>query len=210
MAAGRPRNFDLDKALDNALLVFLEKGYEGAYLGDLTRAMGINPPSLYAAFGSKEGLFRQVLERYVRARDARLSLVLAAPTAREAIEQLLLGSVMGQTREDRAHGCLLVHGALACADQAEPIRAELGRCRMAGQLALAKRLARASSSGELPEGSDPDALAGYVYAVLHGMSVQAAGGASRAQLLKTVALTMNTWKSMTRKPGRRTRAAAES
>jgi AcrR family transcriptional regulator len=197
MAAGRPRSFDLDKALGDALRVFLEKGYEGAYLGDLTRAMGINPPSLYAAFGSKEGLFRRVLERYVEERDARLSLALAAPTAYETIEQVLMGGVMGQTRDDRAPGCLLVQGALACAAQGDAIRAELGRCRMAGQLALAERLTRARSSGHLPEEADPDALAGYVFAVLHGMAVQAAGGASRETLLKTVALTMNALKIVT-------------
>jgi AcrR family transcriptional regulator len=196
MPAGRPRGFDVDKALCVALEVFLEKGYEGAHLGDLTHAMGLNPPSLYAAFGSKEGLFRQVLSRYLDERDSLLSDALAAPTAYEAVERLMLGSVERQTPEDRAPGCLLVHGALACADQADPIRNELSRCRRTGELALAERLSRAKAAAELPDNADPDRLARYVYAVLNGMAVQAAGGASRAELLGTAALTLKAWESM--------------
>ncbi len=196
MTAGRPRGFDVDEALDEALGVFLKKGYEGAHLADLTRAMGINPPSLYAAFGSKEGLFRQVLGRYVDQRDDLLRHALAAPTAYETVERLLTGSAERQTPGDRAPGCLLVHGALACADQADPIRHELKQCRRTGELALAERLSRARTAADLPETVDPDGLARYVYAVLNGMAVQAAGGASRAELLGTVALTLKAWRGM--------------
>ncbi len=196
MTAGRPRGFDIDEVLDDALGVFLENGYEGAHLGDLTRAMGLNPPSLYAAFGSKEGLFRQVLDRYLDQRDALLHHALAAPTAYETVERLLTGSAERQTPEDRAPGCLLVHGALACADQTDSIRDELKHCRRTGELALAERLSRARTAADLPEGADPDGLARYVYAVLNGMAVQAAGGASRAELLSTVALTLKAWQGM--------------
>ncbi len=194
--AGRPRGFDVDKALCDALEVFLEKGYEGAHLGDLTRAMGINPPSLYAAFGSKEGLFRQVLDRYLGERDDLFRHALTAPTAYETIERLIFGSVERQTPKDRAPGCLLVHGALACADHIDPIRDELSRCRRTGELALAERLSRARAAADLPETADPDGLARYIYAVLNGMAVQAAGGASRAELLGTAALTLKAWKGM--------------
>jgi AcrR family transcriptional regulator len=196
MAAGRPRGFDVDKALGDALGIFLEKGYEGAHLGDLTRAMGINPPSLYAAFGSKEGLFRQVLDRYLDERDGFLRHALAAPTAYETIERLMLGSVERQTPQDRAPGCLLVHGALACADQADPIRDALKRGRRTGELALAERLSRARAADDLPPTADPDGLARYVYAVLNGMAVQAAGGASRAELSATAALTLKAWRGL--------------
>jgi AcrR family transcriptional regulator len=196
MGAGRPRSFDIEKALEAALGVFLEKGYEGAYLGDLTRAMGINSPSLYAAFGSKEGLFRQVLDRYRQERDSLADEALAAPTAYETVERLLLGSAVEQTRADRAPGCLLVQGALVCADQVEPVREELNRCRQTGQLALAERFSRAKASGELPAAADPDALARYVHSVLFGIAVLAAGGATRAELQETANLTMRAWQGM--------------
>jgi AcrR family transcriptional regulator len=196
MTAGRPRGFDVEEALERALQVFLEKGYEGAYLGDLTRAMGINPPSLYAAFGSKEGLFRRVLDRYLDERDGFLAEALAAPTAFETVERLMLGSVERQTLADRAPGCLLVHGALACADQADPIRDELSRCRRAGELALAERLSRAKAEGALAPEADPDGLARYLYAVLNGMAVQAAGGAGREALMATATLTLKAWPTL--------------
>jgi AcrR family transcriptional regulator len=193
MGAGRPRGFDVDEALECALRVFLEKGYEGAYLGDLTRAMGINPPSLYAAFGSKEGLFRRVLDRYLDERDGFLREVLEAPTADETVTRLMLGSAERQTLENRAPGCLLVHGALACADEADPIRDALQRCRRTGELALAERLSRAKAEGDLSPDADPDGLARYLYAVLNGMAVQAAGGAGRDELVATATLTLKAW-----------------
>jgi AcrR family transcriptional regulator len=201
MGAGRPRGFDVEEALERALCLFLEKGYEGAYLGDLTRAMGINPPSLYAAFGSKEGLFRQVLERYVGAQKAFLAEVMAAPSAQETVERLLLGTAERQTLEGRAPGCLLVQGALACADQVDPIRDELTRCRRIGELALAERLSRARATGDLAPDSDPDALARYVYAVLNGMAVEAASGAGRAELLSIAGVALKAWPSLANTPG---------
>jgi AcrR family transcriptional regulator len=201
MAIGRPRGFDVDKALDAALSVFLEKGYEGAYLGDLTDAMGINPPSLYAAFGSKEGLFRKALGRYAAERDEFLRKALDAPTAKQVVEEMLFGSARRQTLEHRPPGCLLVHGALACADQADPIRNELARLRSVSELALAERLLRARTAGDLPDNADPDGLARYVFTVLHGMAVQAAGGASRADLLDVAGLALKGWNGILVSPG---------
>jgi AcrR family transcriptional regulator len=196
MAAGRPRGFDIDVALEAALGVFLQKGYEGAYLGDLTSAMGINPPSLYAAFGNKEGLFQQVLARYGEERDLVLEHALAAPTASETVVRLLCGSVTQQTLEERPPGCLFVHGALVCADQSDPVRQELVRRRLAGELSLAERFSRARAAGDLPKCGNPNELARYVYAVLYGVAVQAAGGADRGQLLKTVDLAIKAWQGL--------------
>jgi AcrR family transcriptional regulator len=193
MAAGRPRGFDIDKALSEALEVFLAKGYEGSSLADLTQAMGINPPSLYAAFGSKEGLFRQVLQRYQAERDVVIAHALAAPTAAETVERFLRGSVVDQTLDERTHGCLLVQGALACADQATPIRRELGRSRLTGQFALTERFLNAQTSEDIPRDVDPGGLARYVCTVVHGLAVQAASGASRAELLAVVDMTMKAW-----------------
>src|SRR5207245_2576808 len=112
--AGRPRSFDLDKALDAALQVFWRKGYEGASLPDLTEAMGINRPSLYAAFGNKEELFRTVVIRYIEGPAAFVRKALDEPTARAAAERLLTGAVDLVTDPKNPRGCLLVQGALVC------------------------------------------------------------------------------------------------
>ena len=107
MAIGRPREFDLDKALDQALEVFWRNGYEGASIADLTEAMGINPPSLYAAFGNKEGLFRKALDRYVEQRTDFWNEALEAPTARGMVEHLLRDSADFLTEECNPPGCLI-------------------------------------------------------------------------------------------------------
>src|SRR5438067_5604399 len=111
---GRPRSFDIDKALDRALQVFWHKGYEGTTLSDLTQAMGINRPSLYAAFGNKEALFRKALDRYGEGPAAYVRAALEEPTARAVAERLLLGTVEGLTDPGHPTGCLMVQGALSC------------------------------------------------------------------------------------------------
>jgi AcrR family transcriptional regulator len=182
VAIGRPRAFDKDQALDRALDVFWRKGYEGATLCDLTSAMGINPPSLYAAFGNKEGLFRQALDRYSEIRTAYWGEALKAPTAREAAEALLRGTAKFLSDPCHPKGCLAVQGALACGADADCIRKEL-ETRRAGSLArVRERLKRAKKEGDLPADSDPAALARYLATVIEGMAVQAASGASRKEL----------------------------
>ena len=193
MAAGRPRGFDVEKALGEALGVFLAKGYDGASLADLTQAMGINPPSLYAAFGNKEGLFRQVLDRYLKERNEVLQRALAAPTAAETVERFLRGSIDDQTLDDRAHGCLLVQGALACGDQGNQVRQDLSEARLSGQLPLEARFARAQESGDIQADVDLEVLARYVCVLVHGLAVQAASGVSRDRLHAVVDMTMHGW-----------------
>src|SRR5262245_43495035 len=119
VAIGRPREFDLDKALDRALEVFWRKGYEGSSIADLTAAMGINPPSLYAAFGNKEDLFRKALDRYVAERTHFWSEALAQPTARASVGHLLRESANFLTETCNPPGCLMVRGALACSEAGE-------------------------------------------------------------------------------------------
>ncbi len=182
MAIGRPRAFDTEKALDQALGVFREKGYEGASLSDLTAAMGINPPSLYAAFGNKEALFGKALDRYAERHAGFYKDALARPTAREAVEALLAGAIDMATDAGSPRGCLLVSGALACGDDADPIRAELTRRRAEGELMLRRRFEQAKREGDLPPDTSPADLARYVTTVLQGMAVQAAGGAGRKDL----------------------------
>lgn len=190
---GRPRGFDADKALDKALQVFWSKGYEGTSLADLTGAMGINPPSLYAAFGNKEGLFRKALDRYAEGKSRFIRDCLAAPTAREAVERLLLGSADTLTDPETPQGCLVVHGALCGGEDAGPVKRELAERRAAVELSIRDRLKRAKTEGDLPASADPAALAKYFSTLLHGMAVQAASGAQRKDLRQTARLALNAW-----------------
>src|SRR6266498_338901 len=132
-ARGRPRSFNTEKALDGALRVFWRKGYEGASLSDLTRAMGINRPSLYAAFGNKEKLFRKALDLYVGGPAAYVREALKEPTARAAVEMLLSESASQLSDRRHPRGCLIVQGALSCGEEAGPVRRELAARRSAGE-----------------------------------------------------------------------------
>jgi AcrR family transcriptional regulator len=182
MAAGRPRAFCTEKGLDCAMQVFWRKGYEGASMVDLTTAMGINSPSLYAAYGSKEGLFRAVLERYEARRDKFMEEVFAAPTAREVASLFLHGvaEFAVDTGGQNPPGCLLLQSGMTCGDSAIPD--ELARHRAVKEKALCERFARAKTEGDLPESTAPAALASYIMAVTSGMCVQAASGASLEDL----------------------------
>jgi AcrR family transcriptional regulator len=189
---GRPRSFDLDRALDRALHVFWCKGYEGASLSDLTKAMGVNKPSLYAAFGDKETLFRKALDRYFEGPAAYVFEALKEPKARTAIARLLRAAAELQTCPSTP-GCLTVHGALACGDTAGAIRKELTLRRKQGETAIYQRLKQGKSEGDLPPGSNPADLARYFATVIQGMAVQAAGGASRAELERVVQTALRVW-----------------
>jgi AcrR family transcriptional regulator len=190
---GRPREFDVDQALDRALDVFWRKGYEGASLPDLTAAMGINRPSLYAAFGSKEGLFRRALDRYVEGPAGYAREALEAPTARAVAERLLRGTIDTVTDPHGPRGCLIVQGALACSEAAESVRRELAARRSAGEAAIRARFERARADGDLPGDAQPADLARYLMAVIHGIAVQAASGASRPELRRLAALALRVW-----------------
>jgi AcrR family transcriptional regulator len=190
---GRPRCFDADQALDAALKVFWAKGYEGTSLSDLTRAMGINRPSLYAAFGNKEALFRRALDRYATGPATYVTEALEQPTAREVVQHLLSGAVEMLTDKHNPGGCLMVRGALSTSKAGDPVRTELTNRRSATERALRRRFARARSKGDLPGDSNPVDLARFVSTVAQGLSVQAAGGASRRELLRVVELAMRAW-----------------
>jgi AcrR family transcriptional regulator len=190
---GRPRAFDIDTALDRALQVFWRKGYEGTSLSELTKAMGINRPSLYAAFGNKEALFRKALDRYAEGPAAYTRTALDEPTARAVVERLLRGVIELLTNPRHPPGCLAVQGALACGDAADSIRRELISRRVAGEAALRQRFERAITDGDLPSGADPADLARYVVTITQGMAVQAAGGASREELRRVVEMALRAW-----------------
>jgi len=189
---GRPRSFDIDGALDRVLLVFWRKGFEGASLSDLTKAAGVNRPSLYAAFGDKKALFRKALERYLDGPAAYSQEALKEPTARAVVERLLRGAADLSSAPRNPGGCLIVQGALACGEEADSIRHELTACRAAGEAAIRRRLQRAKSEGDLPPSVNPADLARYVAMVLYGMAVEAAGGASRDKLQGVVEMALRT------------------
>ena len=190
---GRPREFDADEALDRALEVFWRNGYEGASLSELTEAMGINRPSLYAAFGNKEELFRKALDRYADGPAAYTREALNAPTARGGLERLLHGAAEALTHPDYPPGCLGVHGALSCGEAAESIRDELSARRAAYEVLLRQRLERARTEGDLATDIACADLARLVMTVMQGMAVQAAGGASREDLRRVAEMMLRTW-----------------
>lgn len=192
MAMGRPREFDVETALDLALHVFWRKGYEGTSMSDLTEAMGITKPSLYAAFGNKEDLFRKALDRYVDGPGGYYQAGLQKPTAREVVEHILYGAVDAMTDPSNP-GCLAVQGALCCGEAAETIKQELAARRAKTEEDLRDRLSRSIAEGDLPSSTDAGDLARYVSAILQGMAVQAAGGASRDQLRKLADMAMRSW-----------------
>jgi AcrR family transcriptional regulator len=189
---GRPRSFCVEDALDRAMDVFWRKGYQGASLHDLTEAMGISAPSLYACFESKEGLFRAVLDRYEEAGKGFLRTVLDAPTARDAAELFLKG-VAERATDPHSHppGCLLLQSGLAGEDQRIP--SELARHRAEKELALRERFECARRGGDLPKSADPTALARYLVTVANGMCVQASSGATREDLQATVSIALLAW-----------------
>ena len=188
--AGRPREFCTEQALETALQLFGRKGYEGTSLSDLTDAIGVNRPSLYAAFGSKEELFRKVLDRYAAHANSALDAALAQPTARRVAEALF-SAAFNRTPSD-APGCLLVSGALACSDESETVRCELAARREASVAILRQRFEKAGA-GELPPGADPAGAARYLVTVLNGLAVQSAGGASPEDLRRVAEIAIAAW-----------------
>lgn len=190
---GRPLGYDPETVLDIAMRQFWEHGYEGTSLSDLTEAMGINRRSLYAAYGSKEGLFEAALSRYVDGPGAFPYAAVAEPTAYEVAESYLRQAVLTYTCPDLPRGCMTVQSGLTCSTEAEPVRDELAGKRRLGIELLTERLTRAAKEGDLPDDADPAALAGYLVALNHGFSVQAGGGITRDELMRFVDQALLLW-----------------
>jgi AcrR family transcriptional regulator len=190
---GRPREFDRDTALEEAMRLFWAKGYEGTSVADLTNTLGISRPSLYAAFGDKQSLFGAALERYAVGPAAYVTAAIDKPTAREVAEQLLSGAADLQAGSRNPGGCLTVNGAIACGTDAEPIRQALNAHRTAGVALLQRRFERAKAHHDLPKDSQPASLARYLAAVVYGMAVLASGGASRKELELIICTALKVW-----------------
>jgi AcrR family transcriptional regulator len=193
-ARGRPRGFDRDSALRCAMLLFWERGYEATSISDLTAAMGINSPSLYAAFGSKEALFRESIELYGRTEGSSTRrAVLEEPTARDAVEAMLRGNADMFTDPAHPAGCLVVQSA-GNGDISDFLTA----CRRSDHDVVRERIDRAVAEGELPEGTDTDAVARFYTTVLYGLAVHARDGADRTQLQIAVTAAMASWDEVVR------------
>jgi AcrR family transcriptional regulator len=195
MARGRPREFCVEHALSQALRVFWSKGYEGTSLNDLTEAMGITRPSLYAAFGNKEALFRKALDLYEREKLEYIDRALAQPTARQVAEALLRGAVDNATSTDEPHGCLGVITSVACGAESQSIREEVLERGKVAKRALIGRLERAKAEGDLAPSVEIEALTNLLYAVVQGICIQAGSGATRQELDRVVDMGLMMWPS---------------
>lgn len=191
--AGRPRSFDAEAALQKAMVVFWEQGYEGASLADLTEAMGISRKSMYAAYGNKEDLFRLALQRYTEGPGAYILDALRASTAREVATSFLDGSVRANTRPGFPAGCLGVQGALAVGATGQVAHDTLAAWRALGQEHLRERFQRAVDEGDLPADAEPELLARYLMTIANGLAVQAAGGATREDLRRVAEVALRNW-----------------
>ena len=192
---GRPREFCVDHALAQALRVFWSKGYEGASLTDLTEAMGITRPSLYAAFGNKESLFRKALDLYEREKMDYVGKALEQPTAREVAETMLRGAVENVTSCDEPHGCLRVIASVACGEEAQSIREEVMERGKVVHQSIIDRFEQAKAEGDLPGHVDVPGLTDVLKALLQGISIQAGNGATREELDRLVDTGLMMWPS---------------
>jgi len=200
---GRPRSFDREVALRRAMEVFWALGYEGATLTGLQEAMcGITAPSFYAAFGSKEDLFREAVELYSKTLGVPMMKALAEePTARASLEALLQAAVEAFCRPGKPRGCLLVLGAINSMPANKSVRDHLRGLRARRQKVIQERLQRGVAEGELPSGLDLGALASFYTTVVDGLAIQARDGASRKVLKFAVRCAMAAWDTVVAEAG---------
>jgi AcrR family transcriptional regulator len=195
---GRPRGFDRDQALARAVELFWARGYEATTLTDLQRAMGINAPSFYAAFGSKEQLFREAVQLYSRTEGAPMTHALAsAPTARAAIEGLLRAATTSFCRPGKPRGCLVVLGATNCSDANSGVADFLRAQRSHRHTLIQERLRQGVVDGELPPTVDLTAIAAFYVTIIDGLAIEARDGASRRTLQTIVGCAMAAWETLT-------------
>jgi len=190
---GRPLSFDREAALKQAMLLFWRFGYEATSLSQLTAAMGIAAPSLYAAFGDKKRLFLEAVGRYVNGPVTALGVIESAPSAREAARTLIQGSAIALTGTDTPPGCMLVSSATNCSPASADVQAALARIRLGNEAALRAKIEQDMTRGVLPPETDATALASFSMAIIQGMSTQARDGADHSKLLAMAEVAMRAW-----------------
>ncbi len=193
MPGGRPRTFDEDEALERAVEVFWRQGYEGTSITDLTTAMGVNKPSLYAVYGGKADLFRRVIAHYAQHDMAYAQAALREPTALDVVRRFLHDNVIAITQEDKPQGCLSIQGGVSCSADNQDVAQFLAASRLAGEKAFADRFRAAP---DLPATTDPDAAARLLMTISEGQAVHAAAGVSRADLQKSAALAVRAFEAL--------------
>ena len=193
---GRPRSFDRDAALRSAMELFWAQGYDGTSLADLTKTMGINAPSLYAAFGCKEALFREAASLYINTVGGVTARALdAGKTARESVDAMLRAAAE-LPRGALPTGCLVVHGAPNRTAESKGAHNFLANVRRQTQEHLRARLERGVRDGDVREGADLGAIAGFYTAVLHGLAVQSRDGVSRPAQSAIIDCAMAAWDTL--------------
>lgn len=191
---GRPLSFDRDQAVQRAMLLFWQHGYEATSLSQLTAALGVPPSSIYTAFGDKKGLFLAAVQRYVTGGPVSASSIIqGAASARKAAQSLLREAAIGYTAAGTPRGCLLASSAISCSPVASDVQQVLARIRRGIQRELRDKLRQGRQRAELPADTDVDALAAHTMAVIQGMSTLARDGASRAALLRVAEQAMSCW-----------------
>jgi AcrR family transcriptional regulator len=193
-ARGRPRSFDRAHALRQAMEVFWRRGYEGASITDLTTAMGINSPSLYAAFGCKEALFREAVAYYNETEGVGAANALRdLPTAKEAIGGFLRQNVIAYTDADKPSGCMIVLTATTYTEQSQAVHAHLAEWRIATEHDFRERIERGIAEGDVPATADAATIAAFYSAVNQGMAIQARDGADRSKLSAVAESAISAW-----------------
>jgi AcrR family transcriptional regulator len=187
---GRPISFDEDAALEAAMLLFWERGYEGTSMSDLTRAMGLSPSSIYAAFSDKQALFSLAIKRHMDSRAQYAMRALEEPTLERVIRMLFHNTVAFLTTPGHPPTCMTLAGAMGCSVDATPASDLMTEIRKQNEVAMRKRLLQARENGELSKDINVDDYTRYLSSILAGLSVQAANGSTKAELKRTAQMAL--------------------
>jgi AcrR family transcriptional regulator len=187
---GRPISFDKDAALEAAMLLFWQRGFEGTSMADLTQAMGLNPSSIYAAFGDKHSLFSLAVKRYLNTRAQYATEALEEPTLEKTIRALFDNTVAFLTTPGHPPTCMTLAGAMGCSVDAAPARDLMTAVRRQNEAALKERFLQARKNGELSKDINVDDYTRYLSSILAGLSIQAANGSTKAELKRTAQMAL--------------------